>query len=121
MAMESLRPNRSLLNAKFDGYKLSPEPLEVQTTYLAAAVNVVSLKDDVFSHLHVRAFGWTNHLVLDNWNEEDNQSLLYFVDENYSINQVTIKVNIDIELRLLEEFWIRVKINHNDTTFSMLI
>lgn len=104
MAMESLRPDRSLLNPKFDGYKLSPEPLEVQTTSLAAVVNVVSLKDDVISHLHVRAFGWTNHLVLDDWNEEDNQSLLYFVDENHAINQVTVKVDIDIKLGLLLEF-----------------
>lgn len=92
-AMESLRPDRSLLNAKFDGYKLSTQPLDVQSTSLAAPVNVVTLKDDVFSHLHVKAFGWTNHLVLDSWNEQDNETLLYFVDENYSVNQVTVKDN----------------------------
>lgn len=91
--MESLRPDRSLLNAKFDGYKLSTEPLEVQSTSFTAPVNVVSLKDDVFSHLHVKAFGWMNHLLLDSWNEQDNLALLYFVDDNYNVNQVTVKVS----------------------------
>ena len=89
---ESLRPDRSLLNAKFDSYKLSPNRLEVQSTSLATPVNTVTLKDDVFSHLHVQALGWTNHLVVDKWNEKDGVELLFFVEENNSVNQVTVKV-----------------------------
>ncbi|XP_028392291.1 nudC domain-containing protein 1-like [Dendronephthya gigantea] len=89
----SLRPNRELLNPKFDGYKLSPDQLAVEVSSLPEQVNTVRLKEDIFSHLHVKAFAWTNHLVLDNWTADNGRILLYFVDENFAVNQVTVKDN----------------------------
>lgn len=90
--LETLRPNRELLNPKFDGYKLSPDQLNVQSTSLPNAVNIIGLQDDVFSYLHVKAFAWTNHLVLDNWSDASGKILLYFVDENYAVNQIIVQV-----------------------------
>ena len=90
--VESLRPNRALLNPKFDGYKLSANQLVVEGALLANSVNVVRLRDDVFSYLHVKAFAWTNHLVLDNWSDDGEKILLYFVDENYAVNQIIVQV-----------------------------
>jgi hypothetical protein len=89
---ESLRPNRELLNPKFDGYKLSSDQLAVESASLPNAVNIVRLKDDVFSYLHVKAFAWTNHLVVDNWSHIAGKILLYFVDENYAVNQIVVQV-----------------------------
>ena len=91
-SFESLRPNRELLNPKFDGYKLSSDQLAVQSTSLPHAVNIVRLKDDVFSYLHVQAFAWTNHLVCDYWSPDPGKILLYFVDENYAVNQIVVQV-----------------------------
>jgi hypothetical protein len=92
-----LRPNRELLNPKFDGYKLSSDQLAVQSASLPHAVNIVRLRDDVFSYLHVKAFAWTNHLVLDNWSLNGGKILLYFVDENYAVNQIIVQVFVGMK------------------------
>ena len=91
-SFESLHPNRELLNPKFDGYKLSSEQLTVQSSSLPNAVNIVGLRDDIFSHLHVKAFAWTNHLVLDNWSQDKEKILLYIVDESKAVYQIVVQV-----------------------------
>ena len=78
--MESLRPNRELLDPKFEGYKLSADPLNVSSTTLVSAVNDVKLKDELLiSFQHTRAFGNLNHLVLDSWaaGTRENRSCLF--------------------------------------------
>ena len=90
-AMESLRPVLSLLDSKFEGYKLSPNSLPHDSTRLVSGVNDIPLRDDLFSFQHLRAFGNFNHLVWDPWRFGDKQSV-YFVDTNYAVQEATVKV-----------------------------
>lgn len=92
MATESLIPDQSLINPKFEGYKLPPDQLTVQTTNLVSDVKVCKPRDDLFSLQYIRAFGSFNHLVLDRW--QTTHERLYFVDENNEVQQVTVKVCI---------------------------
>lgn len=90
--MESLRPDRDLLNHKFEGYKLSGNSLDVCSTTLLSAVSDVSLKDELLiSFQHVRAFGNVNHLVLDSWTDGGKTEAVYFVDENYEVQRADVK------------------------------
>ena len=93
--MESLRPDRSLLDPQFEGYKLSANPLNVSSTTLVSAVNDVTLRDEVLiSFQHMRAFANLNHLVLDSWTEGGKTDAVYFVDENYDIQRAAVEVRI---------------------------
>ena len=92
--MESLRPNRDLLDPKFEGYKLSLEPLTLSSTNLVSAVNDIPLREELFSFQHMRAFGNHNHLVLDSWLDGGkHQDVIYFVNENYEVQRATVKVS----------------------------
>ena len=91
--MESLRPNRELLDSKFEGYKLSSEPLTLSSTNLVTAVNDVPLREELFSFQHMRAFGNLNHLVLDSWLDGGKHEVMYFVNENYEVQRATVKVS----------------------------
>ena len=101
LAVESLKPNRSLIDPKFEGYKLSVEPLSVNSTQLISLVNEVPLREDIFSLQHLRAFGNHNHLVVDLWSEEENEESVYYVDEDLQVQQVLIKVSIITAVLLL--------------------
>lgn len=89
--MESLRPNRELLNPKFEGYKLALDPLTLSSTSLASAVNNVPLREESFSFQHIRAFGNRNHLVIDSWTDCGKTEVVYFVNENYEVQRVFVK------------------------------
>ena len=90
--MESLRPLVSLLDPKFEGYKLSPDSLPHDSTRLVSGVNDIPLRDDLFSLQHLRAFGNFNHLVWDPWRFRDDKQRVYFVDTNYAVQEATVKV-----------------------------
>ncbi|EDO36733.1 predicted protein [Nematostella vectensis] len=91
MATESLRPNKSLLDHRFEGYKLSGDQLEAKSINLVSGVNVASLREDLFSLQHVRAFGRPNHLVLDPWQSCEESERVYWVDTNYEVQQATVR------------------------------
>ena len=91
--MESLRPNRDLLDPKFEGYKLSLEPLGLSSTNLPSVVNNLPLREEWFSLQHMRAFGNLNHLVLDSWTDGGKREVIYFVNENYEVQRATVKVS----------------------------
>ena len=92
--MESLRPNRDLLDPKFEGYKLSLEPLTLSSSNLVSTVNNVPLREELFSFQHMRAFGNPNHLVLDSWMMDGGKhEVIYFVNENYEVQRATVKVS----------------------------
>ena len=93
-SMESLRPDRSLLDSKFEGYKLSPDPLTCYQSKLVSSVNDIALRDDVFSLQHIRAFGNFNHLFRDSWRSSALEEYTYFVDSKYEIQEVTLKVDV---------------------------
>lgn len=65
--MQLPRPNRSLLNARFDGYKLSSEAgcVDLSSTALPITSHEVPLRDDQFSFLWVQSRATFNHLFLD--------------------------------------------------------
>ena len=91
--MESLRPNRQLLNPKFEGYKLALDPLTLSSTRLLSSVNNVPLREESFSLQHIRAFGNHNHLVIDSWTDGGKTEVVYFVNENYEVQRVVVKVS----------------------------
>lgn len=93
--MESLRPDRELLDPKFEGYKLSLDPLHLSSTTLVSAVNNVTLRDELLiSFQHMRAFGNLNHLVVDPWIDGGKTEAVYFVDENYDVQRAAVKVSL---------------------------
>ena len=109
--MESLRPDRDLLNHKFEGYKLSGNSLDVCSTTLLSAVSDVSLKDELLiSFQHVRAFGNVNHLVLDSWTDGGKTEAVYFVDENYEVQRADVKVSMRKLLDLMAEEMTKLRI-----------
>lgn len=89
--MESLRPNRQLLNPKFEGYKLALDPLTLSSTRLLSSVNNVPLREESFSLQHIRAFGNHNHLVIDSWTDGGKTEVVYFVNENYEVQRAVVK------------------------------
>ncbi|PKU49540.1 hypothetical protein llap_93 [Limosa lapponica baueri] len=73
----SLQVKRLLLDPKFEGYKLSLEPLACYQLGLDAAVAEVKLRDDQYTLDHMRAFGMYNYLHLDSWYQDN----VYYVDQ----------------------------------------
>uniref|UniRef100_A0A8D0F9Q6 Uncharacterized protein n=1 Tax=Strix occidentalis caurina TaxID=311401 RepID=A0A8D0F9Q6_STROC len=73
----SLQAKRLLLDPKFEGYKLSLEPLACYQLGLDAAVAEVKLRDDQYTLDHMRAFGMYNYLHLDSWYQDN----VYYVDQ----------------------------------------
>ncbi|KAH0617490.1 hypothetical protein JD844_015811 [Phrynosoma platyrhinos] len=73
----SLRVQRPLLDPKFEGYKLSLEPLACYQVGLDAPVAEVKLRDDQYTLDHMRAFGMYNYLHLDSWYQDN----VYYVDQ----------------------------------------
>ena len=79
----SLKPNRELLNAKFESYHLGSVNLQTQTKSFLQPVAYYPLTDEHYSFSHLRAHAEQNLLVLDLWNKE--QDILYFIDESYAV------------------------------------
>lgn len=60
-----LRPNRDLLNAHFEGYKLTLQPLPKLRSALVQPPGRRHTSDDQYSYLHAQLFSTHNHLVRD--------------------------------------------------------
>ncbi|XP_015282927.1 PREDICTED: nudC domain-containing protein 1, partial [Gekko japonicus] len=73
----SLRVQRLLLDPKFEGYKLSLEPLACYQVPLESPVAEVRLRDEQYTLEHMRAFGMYNYLQLDSWHQDN----VYYVDQ----------------------------------------
>jgi len=65
-----LQPEKELLNARFEGYSLSLEPLPVYKHELSVGVKHLTPSDEQFSFQHAKTFGYHNHLCSDPWNSE---------------------------------------------------
>lgn len=83
-ALIDFRPSHLLLNPKFDGYKLSLDPVPVLKTELAVPPRRKFTNDDQYTFLHAKLFSLHNHLVRDPWLENS----CYFLDENWTIQNV---------------------------------
>jgi len=92
--LSSLKVNRSLLDSKFEGYRLSSQEATVSSRPLFAPIADLTLEDkQLYSYLHY-AFNYnSNYLFADPFS---NQSICFFADCNSSI--WLAKVNINHEL-----------------------
>ncbi|OXB80737.1 UNVERIFIED_CONTAM: hypothetical protein H355_013530 [Colinus virginianus] len=89
----SLEAKRPLLDPKFEGYKLSLEPLACYQLGLDAAVAEVKLRDDQYTLDHMRAFGMYNYLHLDPWYQDN----VYYVDQFGRV--MNLSVTLDTALQ----------------------
>uniref|UniRef100_A0A8C2SZI5 NudC domain-containing protein 1 n=1 Tax=Coturnix japonica TaxID=93934 RepID=A0A8C2SZI5_COTJA len=89
----SLEAKRLLLDPKFEGYKLSLEPLACYQLQLDAAVAEVKLRDDQYTLDHMRAFGMYNYLHLDSWYQDS----VYYIDQFGRV--MNLSVTLDTALQ----------------------
>lgn len=82
-----LKPNRSLLDSNFDGYKLSLRDISTKKRFFEVQVDRVLLSSNQYSILHAKLYGLHNHLIGD---EFDENGSVYFVDQDWNINKVYV-------------------------------
>ncbi|XP_004607722.2 nudC domain-containing protein 1 [Sorex araneus] len=85
----SLRVKRPLLDPRFEGYKLSLEPLPCYQLELDAAVAEVKLRDDQYTLEHMHAFGMYNYLHCDSWYQDS----VYYIDSLGRIMNLTVMLD----------------------------
>ncbi|CAO2602359.1 NudC domain-containing protein 1 [Lemmus lemmus] len=85
----SLRVKRPLLDPRFEGYKLSLEPLPCYQLELDAAVAEVKLRDDQYTLEHMHAFGMYNYLHFDAWYQDS----VYYIDNLGRIMNLTVMLD----------------------------
>lgn len=85
----SLRVKRPLLDPRFEGYKLSLEPLPCYQLELDAAVAEVKLRDDQYTLEHMHAFGMYNYLHCDSWYQDS----VYYIDTLGRIMNLTVMLD----------------------------
>ena len=81
-----LRPNKSLLDPSFEGYKLSLDSLPVYKHELPLAVEHLKPNDEQCSFEHVKMFGLHNHLIDDPWCDE----IAFFISKDLQIFQINV-------------------------------
>lgn len=96
-----LRPNRSLLNPNFEGYKLSLEKIPIYKHELESSIEKILPNNEQYSLLHARLFGLHNHLYYDHFNTESN---IYFIDNNWNVLNIVIN-NETGRLSELKKVW----------------
>ncbi|XP_008582112.1 PREDICTED: nudC domain-containing protein 1 [Galeopterus variegatus] len=85
----SLRVKRPLLDPRFEGYKLSLEPLPCYQLELDADVAEVKLRDDQYTLEHMHAFGMYNYLHCDSWYQDS----VYYIDNLGRIMNLTVMLD----------------------------
>ncbi|XP_053571263.1 nudC domain-containing protein 1 [Bombina bombina] len=85
----SLKVNRSLLDPKFESYKLTLDPLPCYNVALDAAVAEVKLRDDQYTLDHMRAFGMYNYLHCNPWVPDS----MFFVDQMRRVMNFTVTLD----------------------------
>ncbi|XP_055638002.1 nudC domain-containing protein 1 [Toxorhynchites rutilus septentrionalis] len=86
MKIVELKPNRLLIKANFDGYKVSLEPIPIARTELTGSLGPdrVRPSHNQYSYLHATLYGLHNHLVRDPWSSGS----CYYVDEAWNVRRV---------------------------------
>lgn len=88
-----LRANRSLLNAKFESYKLSLERLPIYPVDLGCEIHTVSVADNEFSYNRIKTVSSHNNLHGDPFNERD----CYFIDKNGHVRRLSVVIETCVE------------------------
>lgn len=84
-----MRPDRTLLDPNFDGYKLSLETMSKLRVPLAQQPDRVVPSEDQYSFIHAHLFSMHNHLVKDPW--ESNAA--YYIDVNWVVQAIKYNAN----------------------------
>ncbi|XP_039300529.1 LOW QUALITY PROTEIN: nudC domain-containing protein 1 [Nilaparvata lugens] len=84
--LSELRPDKSLLNPNFNGYKLSLASIPSYNLAFEKGVDQVSPSDDQYSFLYAKLFSLHNYLIADKWNEGH----LYFIDKDWKIQKIVM-------------------------------
>ena len=84
------RPQPSLLNANFDGYRLSLEPLAQYTLKFDGSILVqkdLELDQQLYTVNGIKAFKSNNQLYVNAWRSDND---LYFFDQQHAIQYIGI-------------------------------
>lgn len=84
-----LRPDRKLIDPKFDGYKLSLDPVPVIKTPITTPPRRCHTNEDQYSFLHAKLFSLHNLLVKDPWHSYS----FYYLDSNWTVQNVKYDTN----------------------------
>ncbi|XP_039275475.1 nudC domain-containing protein 1 [Nilaparvata lugens] len=84
--LSELRPDKSLLNPNFNGYKLSLASIPSYNLAFEKGVDQVSPSDDQYSFLYAKLFSLHNYLIADKWNAGH----LYFIDRDWRIQKIVM-------------------------------
>jgi hypothetical protein len=82
-----LRPNRSLLNSDFDGYKLSLRQIPTVTEQLETPVDRLVPDINQYSLLHAKLYALHNHLIGESGDSES----VYFIDKELNVQKYYIE------------------------------
>ncbi|XP_072906113.1 nudC domain-containing protein 1 [Hemitrygon akajei] len=106
----SLRVDRRLIDANFDSYRLSLEPLPTYTVELDGAVAEVKLREDQYTLDHMRVFGMYNYLHCDRWYQDS----VYYVDQHERVMHLAVTLDTAIS-KPREVFRLSAEIKSCDT------
>jgi len=84
------RPQHKLLNPKFDGYRLTLEPLAQYSLKFDENIHTqkdFELNNDLYTFNSIKGFKSLNQLYINPWK---NTNDLYFFDQMYSIQQINL-------------------------------
>jgi hypothetical protein len=87
------RPQSQLLNSKFDGYRLTLEPLAQYILKFDDPIHVqkdFTFDNDLYSYNGIKGFKTLNQLHLNPLKESND---LYFFDQNHAIQQINLSCN----------------------------
>ncbi|XP_067935964.1 nudC domain-containing protein 1-like [Watersipora subatra] len=79
-----LKPNRSLLDSDFSGYRLSLDKLSSYDQTLASELIIQRLPLHQYSLQHVMTFSSHNHLIQERWNK----TVIYFITKELTVNSI---------------------------------
>lgn len=88
----SLTVDRRLIDAKFESYRLSLEPLPTYTVDLDGAVAEVKLREDQYTLDHMRIYGMYNYLHCDRWYQDS----VYYVDQHERVMHLAVTLDTAI-------------------------
>ncbi|KAK3085443.1 hypothetical protein FSP39_003362 [Pinctada imbricata] len=98
-ARSSLPIRRELIDAKFEGYKLSLDCLPTYQCSLESVLDVTSLSEDQYSFHHAKLLGVHNHLIQDPWCNKH----VYFVSSDWFIvKAMTTMSSVQIDGRVVQ-------------------
>ncbi|XP_072116869.1 nudC domain-containing protein 1 isoform X1 [Mobula birostris] len=106
----SLRVDRRLIDANFDSYRLSLEPLPTYAVELDGAVAEVKLREDQYTLDHMRVFGMYNYLHCDRWYQDS----VYYVDQHERVMHLAVTLDTAIS-KPREVFRLSAEIKSCDT------